>query len=947
MDNAKISIIIPIYNVEDYLDDCLKSCENQTLKEIEVVLVNDGSTDRSEEIMNNYIERNPSIFSGYTIENGGLGNARNYGIKKATGEYIAFVDSDDMISNIFCELQYNLAKQYDADIVRSDYKRFEKLPKIIAYMIDTEQKSSRFADYIEENGEVREELDVDLQLLIWHTACMGIYRKSLIDKLDFKFPVGKFEDPIMKVLFLYANKIALVPKRLYFYRNREGSITSEVKFEDRDIAFDHWREVLDKYEEKGALKNSGILESFFVTAAAYSLITYYLHHDDMKEVIRRKNLGLYDKYMKFYKHIDPEVKMVPKNKKGVSRWLYVNAIKSFYKGNIRLAKILIDFDYSFNGFNKRRKKRFKKIARTFKKYKRKIMAKNKVRNKLRKWTNLYCYPYHYHKTAVIDNYVLLEAYHGKNFNGNIYYLGKELDKLNKYKIFIASNSEVDISDFNNVTIIKHRSQEYYKLLACAKYIFNNTSFPNPFIKKDSQIVVNTWHGTPLKTLGNDMKIDRYKFGNIQRTVGLSNLMILSNAFTIEKMLKTHGLEKTLGNRTFELPSPRNSIFFDDESEQEIRKKYNLINKKVVVYMPTWRGSVWQAKDINEFLMDTVKELADSLTDEYEIFVKFHSNNDSFRFDEYEKVKYFPSDCETYKFLNVADVLVTDYSSVMFDYALKNRKIILYCPDVEEYIKDRNMYFNIRELGFSFTENMAEVIDIITKDENRKFEWVNNEFNKHDSINGAQEALNFIMNYNEEKDSKVSQDILFLGKISEKFLNANTKSLLEKDYLAVFSAKINTYLKTVIDDFLESYEYYPYVGSAPIRFIRRRLYKIFIRNRGIARLIKMNQFLLDNTKLDSDRIFGHININVFVMAAKLTKKYRYFLETVEAKQKYVLLNESYVVNFSEHKKIIINEMFERCDKILIDETDGIDYSILLDGYSEKVLSYEKFVDSLGE
>lgn len=117
----KVSVIIPVYNVQEYLRECLDSLVNQTIKEdLEVIIVNDGSKDKSQNIIDEYVEKYPKLFKSYIKENGGQGSARNYGVKKASGEYIGFVDSDDYIENDMYEILYNEGIKKKLDIVVCD-----------------------------------------------------------------------------------------------------------------------------------------------------------------------------------------------------------------------------------------------------------------------------------------------------------------------------------------------------------------------------------------------------------------------------------------------------------------------------------------------------------------------------------------------------------------------------------------------------------------------------------------------------------------------------------------------------------------------------------------------------------------------------------------------------------------------------------------------------------
>ena len=117
----KVSVIVPVYNVGKYIDKCLKSLVEQTLSDIEIIIVNDGSTDDSKKVIDNYIERYPEKIVYLEKKNGGLSDARNYGIPYAKGEYIAFLDSDDYVELDMYEKMYETAKKENSDMVECDF----------------------------------------------------------------------------------------------------------------------------------------------------------------------------------------------------------------------------------------------------------------------------------------------------------------------------------------------------------------------------------------------------------------------------------------------------------------------------------------------------------------------------------------------------------------------------------------------------------------------------------------------------------------------------------------------------------------------------------------------------------------------------------------------------------------------------------------------------------
>ena len=128
---AKVSVIVPVYGVEEWLERCLDSLVNQTLEDIEIIVVNDGSPDNSQAIIDAYVKKYPNKVKGYIKENGGLSDARNFGIPYATGEYIAFVDSDDYVDLTMYEKMYNEAEAKGSEVVVCGYFKVNEETKTL------------------------------------------------------------------------------------------------------------------------------------------------------------------------------------------------------------------------------------------------------------------------------------------------------------------------------------------------------------------------------------------------------------------------------------------------------------------------------------------------------------------------------------------------------------------------------------------------------------------------------------------------------------------------------------------------------------------------------------------------------------------------------------------------------------------------------------------------
>lgn len=212
---AKVSIIVPVYNVEKYLECCLESLINQTLKDIEIICVNDGSTDNSGKILDNYAAKDNRI-KIISQENKKQGAARNRGLEIACGEYIGFIDSDDYIDNDYYEKMYETSQKYSCDIVvasilkhKKNYDKFNILYKNITEAETLSQKIDICKD--KKNR--------------FFNVTNKIYRSSFIKGNNLLFAEGcYFEDVMfsMKTIF-YANKIFSCPNVKYHYVSHESS----------------------------------------------------------------------------------------------------------------------------------------------------------------------------------------------------------------------------------------------------------------------------------------------------------------------------------------------------------------------------------------------------------------------------------------------------------------------------------------------------------------------------------------------------------------------------------------------------------------------------------------------------------------------------------------------------------------------------------------------------
>lgn len=235
----KVSVIVPVYNVEEYIQKCLESLVNQTLKDIEIIVVNDGSTDNSGNIIREYVRKYNDKIKYYTKKNGGLSDARNYGLKFATGDYIAFLDSDDYVVNTMYEKMYNKAIKEKCDYVECDF----------IWKYDNKEKKDIGIRY-----KNKHEMLIRARVVAWNK----LIKRNLIEKIKIEFPRSlRYEDvEFFYKLLPHIQKFGVVEECLIYYVQRNSSIantqnerTGEI-FKVLDNVIDYYKnqEIYNEYK---------------------------------------------------------------------------------------------------------------------------------------------------------------------------------------------------------------------------------------------------------------------------------------------------------------------------------------------------------------------------------------------------------------------------------------------------------------------------------------------------------------------------------------------------------------------------------------------------------------------------------------------------------------------------------------------------------------------------
>lgn len=344
----------------------------------------------------------------------------------------------------------------------------------------------------------------------------------------------------------------------------------------------------------------------------------------------------------------------------------------------------------------------------------------------------------YCQLPVDEKLVLVEGGQGSNINGNMFAMLKELQTNPRWKeyktVFVVTENTLEKAEarmrfygFSNVILSCRNSKSYCKYLATAKYIMTDNTFPPYFNKRDEQVFLNTWHGTPLKTLGKSNKSSLSSLANVQKNYLMSDYALFPNEFTREVFMKDYDLRNIFTGKSLIANYPRNYIFYDAEAGESMKKTLGYEGKKVFAYMPTWRDASTKKQKEEQLLKteEILREFDEKLDDSSVLLVNLHFLLASeINCDDFKHVHYFSNDYDTYEILNACDGLITDYSSVFFDYAVTGKKVVLFAYDKEEYLSSRGLYMPFESLPFPIVETVDGVIDEMNKETEVPEEFLN-------------------------------------------------------------------------------------------------------------------------------------------------------------------------------------------------------------------------------
>ncbi|WP_374010018.1 CDP-glycerol glycerophosphotransferase family protein [Leifsonia sp. LS-T14] len=323
---------------------------------------------------------------------------------------------------------------------------------------------------------------------------------------------------------------------------------------------------------------------------------------------------------------------------------------------------------------------------------------------------------HWRRQPIVKGAVFYESFSGNGMLDNPEAIFRELlaapDLGHLTHIWALSdlglyrNAVEEFAGDPRVSFVRYGSAAYYRALATSQYLVNNATFPPDFAKRPGQVYLNTWHGTPLKRMGYDIEDGALATANILRNFVQADYLLSANPFMSEQMYETgYKLSGVYRGTLVEEGYPRiDRQFLDDRGRETVRRRLidadmPLGDRKVILYAPTWKGETFgRPEDDLDALLAHIAQIEERIdTSRYAVLLKTHQSVHAMAAHRPElKRLLVPNEIPTNLVLGATDILISDYSSIFFDFLQTGRPIVFFTPDLADYAGTRGLYFEPEE-----------------------------------------------------------------------------------------------------------------------------------------------------------------------------------------------------------------------------------------------------------
>lgn len=349
---------------------------------------------------------------------------------------------------------------------------------------------------------------------------------------------------------------------------------------------------------------------------------------------------------------------------------------------------------------------------------------------------------YFYDSEIMENTILIQGL-GVNVRGNMQYILNELnsnDLYSKFKIYVRTNDSTDAIvkgyiEQNHWTRTETVPKNYSKYLESCQYMITESYFAYNWVKKPGQVVIDLWHGTPLKCIG------LYKNGKSCHVNGIqqknflcSDYLLYPNDYTEDKMLLSYRIKSLLPGKAMMLGYPRTGglLAVSKERQEEIKKILAPNGEKIYAYMPTWKGYLSNDEVVAQS-RNLLNYLDENLRDDQILYVNLHHKvSDSMDYSGFKHIKKFPPLVDSYELMTTTEALISDYSSVFFDYLVLGKQIILDLEDYQAYLKHQGLYIDIEELPFDKAYSKEAILEALNRGKSYDDTEIMDSFCKNDS-----------------------------------------------------------------------------------------------------------------------------------------------------------------------------------------------------------------------
>ena len=322
-----------------------------------------------------------------------------------------------------------------------------------------------------------------------------------------------------------------------------------------------------------------------------------------------------------------------------------------------------------------------------------------------------------------EKVILYESFHGDSISCNPLAIFEEITRRPEFSdylhVWVAKDAAFIphmVKTYPNVAIVRRNSAGYRRHLATAKYLINNVTFPSYFAARPGQQYLNTWHGTPLKTLGKDIGTGFLEHNNVARNLLHATHILAANEFTAEILTRRYDVDTIMSGRVAVTGYPRvdRTLNASQATRTSVKRTLGISAsdaRPVVLYAPTWRGGLSTTHFDTEQLKSDLARLSEL---DCNVVFRAHHRTQELLTGEDLNVPIVPDCIETNDLLAAVDILITDYSSIVFDFLATSKPAAMYTPDLDEYRNERGLYIDPRAMGLPTASTIDELLAIISE-----------------------------------------------------------------------------------------------------------------------------------------------------------------------------------------------------------------------------------------